>query len=190
MEVQWFRQDKPAVLDALRRGERPLMATTRASGPLDELIALHMELGVFAALDGLPANRQRAGIDDALLFRTLATLPFLPESGLDPAARLFFRSPRSCCNWGGRPPRSRRATISGIGIPKEGGSNRCRAIRTPCAMRFGESRRRPGYGCNRRVSRACINVSWSKVRSMRSMALGWATTFVWSAWSVSRRGGR
>ena len=93
MEVQWFRQDKPAVLDALRRGERPLMATTRASGPLDELIALHMELGVFAALDGLPANRQRAGIDDALLFRTLATLPFLPESGLDPAARLLFQEP-------------------------------------------------------------------------------------------------
>lgn len=93
MEVRWFRQDKPAVLDALRRGVRPLMATTRASGPLDELIALHIELGVFAALDGLPVDRQRAGIDDALLFRTLATLPFLPEPGLDPSARLLFQEP-------------------------------------------------------------------------------------------------
>src|SRR5260370_15855482 len=93
MEVQWFRQDKQAVLDALRRGERPLMATTTASGPLDELIALHIELGVFDALDRLPTAGQRAGIDDSLLFRTLAALPFLPEPGLDPSARSLFQEP-------------------------------------------------------------------------------------------------
>ena len=93
MEVQWFRQDKEAVLDDLRRGVRPLMATTMASGPLDELIALHDELGVFDALDQLPVARQRAGIDDDLLFRTLAALPFLPEPGLDPSARLLFQEP-------------------------------------------------------------------------------------------------
>src|SRR6516164_4564535 len=93
MEVQWFRQDKPAVLDALRQGQRPLMATTMASGPLDELIALHIELGVFDALDHLPVDRRRAGIDDALWFRTLATLPFLEPAGLDPAARLLFQEP-------------------------------------------------------------------------------------------------
>jgi hypothetical protein len=45
MGFRWFRQDKPAVLEALRRGVRPLMATTMASGPWDELIALHLELG-------------------------------------------------------------------------------------------------------------------------------------------------
>jgi hypothetical protein len=93
MEVRWFRQDKQAVLDELRRGVRPLMATTMASGPLDELIALHIELGVFAALDRLPVERRRAGIDDPLLFGTLAALPFLPEPGLDPSARLLFREP-------------------------------------------------------------------------------------------------
>jgi hypothetical protein len=93
MEVRWFRQDKPAVLDALRRGERPLMATTTASGPLDELVALHIELGVFDALDAVPVARQRDGIADALLLRTLATLPFLPEAGLDPAAKLLFQEP-------------------------------------------------------------------------------------------------
>lgn len=93
MKVQWFRQDKEAVLDELRRGVRPLMATTTASGPLDELIALHMELGVFEALDQLPVCRVRAGIDDALLLRTLAVLPFLAESGLDPSARLLFQEP-------------------------------------------------------------------------------------------------
>lgn len=69
------------------------MVTTMASGPLDELVALHMELGVFEALDHLPVDRQRGGIDDALLFRTLATLPFVPEPGLDPSARLLFQEP-------------------------------------------------------------------------------------------------
>jgi DDE family transposase len=93
MTLQWFRQDKPAVLDALRRKERPLMATTMASGPLDELLALHIELGAFEALDHLTTARQREGIDDTLLFRTLATLPFLRESALDPAARLLFQDP-------------------------------------------------------------------------------------------------
>ena len=93
MEVQWFKRDKEAVLDDLRRGVRPLMATTMSSGPLDELIALHDELGAFDALDQLPVARQREGIDDDLLFRTLAALPFLPEPGLDPSARLLFREP-------------------------------------------------------------------------------------------------
>src|SRR3954453_8293004 len=93
MEVRWFRQDKEAVLAELRRGVRPLMATTTASGPLDELIALHIELGIFDALDRLSVHRERAGIADPLLFRTLAVLPFLPEPGLDPAARLLFHEP-------------------------------------------------------------------------------------------------
>lgn len=33
MEIQWFRQDQQAVLDELRRGVRPLMATIMAWGP-------------------------------------------------------------------------------------------------------------------------------------------------------------
>jgi hypothetical protein len=69
------------------------MATTMASGPLDELVALHIELGVFDALDAVPVARARDGIADALLLRTLATLPFLPEAGLDPAAKLLFQEP-------------------------------------------------------------------------------------------------
>ena len=45
MERVWYRQDRAAVLAALRRGERPDLATTMACGPLDELVALHDELG-------------------------------------------------------------------------------------------------------------------------------------------------
>jgi hypothetical protein len=93
VSIAWFRQDKPAVREALRRGERPLMATTLASGPLDDWVALHIELGLFQALDPLPALRQRQGLDDPLWFRTLATLPFLEPPGLDPAARLLFQEP-------------------------------------------------------------------------------------------------
>ena len=107
MEVKWFRQDKPAVLDALRRGQRPLMATTMASGPLDELVALHIELGIFAALDALPVARQRDGIADPLLLRTLATLPFLPEAALDPAAKLLFQEPAVLLHLGWAPAQIR-----------------------------------------------------------------------------------
>jgi hypothetical protein len=107
MSIAWFRQDKPAVLDALRRGERPLMATTMASGPLDELVALHIELGIFQLLDQLPVLRQRQGIDDALLFRTLATLPFLEPPGLDPAARLLFQEPAILLQLGWAPAQIR-----------------------------------------------------------------------------------
>ncbi len=45
--MAWYRNDKEAVAEALRKGERPDLATTMASGPLDELVALHQELGIF-----------------------------------------------------------------------------------------------------------------------------------------------
>src|SRR3954470_9597208 len=103
MGIEWFRRDKQSVLDQLRRGVRPLMAASMAAGPLDELVALHIELGVFEALDLLAPRRRRAGLDDSLLFRTLATLPFLPEPGLDPAARLVFQEPAILLHLGWTP---------------------------------------------------------------------------------------
>ena len=48
--MAWYRNDKAAVTEALRRGERPDLATTMASGPLDELVAFHEELGILAIL--------------------------------------------------------------------------------------------------------------------------------------------
>ena len=48
--MEGYRNDKAAVAEALRRDERPDLATTMASGPLDELVALHEELGIFAIL--------------------------------------------------------------------------------------------------------------------------------------------
>src|SRR5713226_2461475 len=93
MALAWYRQDKEAVVAALRRGEHPDMATTMSSGPLDELVALHDELGVFTALDAVELARQRAGVEDRLLLRTLATLPFVAAASLSGATELLFKEP-------------------------------------------------------------------------------------------------
>jgi hypothetical protein len=119
---RWYRYDREAVLAALRRGEQPDWATTMACGPLDELVALHEELGVFQALDRLQPQRQRKGLPDDLLLHTLATLPFLQEPSLDGATGALFREPavllqlgwapaqiRAGCNGRHRHPQGRQA---------------------------------------------------------------------------------
>jgi hypothetical protein len=75
--MAWYRNDKARVVQALRAGAHPDLATMMAGGPLDELVALHEELGIFALLDELEVQRARTGIADDLLLRTLATLPVL-----------------------------------------------------------------------------------------------------------------
>src|SRR5712691_12888602 len=91
--MEWYRRDKEAVAAALRRGERPDLATTMASGPLDELVALHEELGIFGIVEQLEVQRTRAGVPDELLLRTLATLPFVEQASLSGASSVLFREP-------------------------------------------------------------------------------------------------
>src|SRR5579864_6123604 len=91
--MAWYRRDKEAVAAAWQRGERPDLATTMASGPLDELVALHEQLGIFALLDELEVQRARAGIADELLLRPLATLPFVEQASLSGASEVVFREP-------------------------------------------------------------------------------------------------
>jgi hypothetical protein len=91
--MAWYRNEKAVVAEALRRGERPDLATTMASGPLDELVALHEELGIFAIVDELEVQRTRAGVSDELLMRTLATLPFVEQASLSGATEVLFREP-------------------------------------------------------------------------------------------------
>src|SRR5947209_1563923 len=88
--MELYRNDKAAVAEALRRGERPDLTTTMASGPLDELVALHEELGIFAFLE---VQRERAGVADELLLRTLVTLPFVEQALLSVASEVLFRDP-------------------------------------------------------------------------------------------------
>ena len=91
--MEWYRNDKAAVTEALRRGERPDLATTMASGPLDELVALPEEWGIFAIVEQIELQRARAGVPDELLVRTLATLSFVEQASLSGAAEVLFREP-------------------------------------------------------------------------------------------------
>jgi Transposase DDE domain len=92
-ELRWYHQDKAYIEGQLWAGRRPDMATTTAVGALDELVALHDELGGFAALDGLTVGRKRAGLDDVLLLRTAAVLPFVGNAGFRSLADQLFREP-------------------------------------------------------------------------------------------------
>jgi len=91
--VRWYRQDKGYVEGQLRAGQRPDLAATTATGPLDELVALHAEVGVFAALAAVPPGRVRAGLDDPLLLQTLAALPFVGNTGFRSVADQLFQDP-------------------------------------------------------------------------------------------------
>jgi hypothetical protein len=110
MRRVWYRQDREAVLEALHRGERPDMATTMSCGPLDELLALHEELGILKTLDKLSVTRDRAGIADPLLLRTLATLPFVPQPSLSAACGALFREPAILLQLGWAPADLRNGT--------------------------------------------------------------------------------
>src|SRR5262245_10139318 len=107
MKRVWYRQDRVAVLDALRHAHRPHPAPTMACGPLDDLLALHDQLGVLPAIAGLHVPRQRAGLSDPLLLRTLATLPFLDSPSLSGAAGALFREPALLLQLGWAPAQIR-----------------------------------------------------------------------------------
>src|SRR5262249_18796371 len=80
MKRVWYRQDREAVRGALRRGQRPELATTMACGPLDELVALHDQLGILPAVAGLHVPRQRAGLPDRLVPPPPPAPPLLPPA--------------------------------------------------------------------------------------------------------------
>ena len=108
--MAWYRNEKAVVVEALRRGERPDLATTRASGPLDELVALHEDLGIFALLEKLEVQRERAGVSDELLLRTLATLPFVETASLSGASEVLFREPAVLLQLGWTPVQIRQGS--------------------------------------------------------------------------------
>jgi hypothetical protein len=74
------------------------------------LVALHEELGVLAALEEVESTRERAGVSDGLLLRTLATLPFVEEASLSGAAGALFREPAILLQLGWAPVQIRQGT--------------------------------------------------------------------------------
>jgi len=81
------------VAEALRAGERPDLATTRARGPLHELVGWHEDLGIFASLDAVEVRRARAAIPDALLLRTRAMSPLVEQASLRGGSSVGLREP-------------------------------------------------------------------------------------------------
>jgi hypothetical protein len=89
MGWEWRQQDRAAVLECLQRGEYEAIMTTRESA-LDALAHLAAELGVLEAVEVIEVWRERSGIPDELLLRTLAVLPFVEAMGLSAAANSLF----------------------------------------------------------------------------------------------------
>jgi len=85
MERVWYYHDQEGVVAGLK------------------LVGLHEELGIFTALDTLPTRRQRRGVDDDLLLRTAAVLPFLETPSLSGAATELFREPAVLLHLGWSP---------------------------------------------------------------------------------------
>jgi hypothetical protein len=96
-----YRHDQESVVASLRRGEPIDMATYLGHTQLDELVAVHEELGILPAVERLAVNRARGGIPDDLLLRTAAVLPFLDTPSLQSATGELFGEPAIllCLGW-------------------------------------------------------------------------------------------
>jgi hypothetical protein len=136
--MEWSRRDKEAVAAALQRGERPDLATTMASGPLDELVALHEELGIFAIIEQLEVQRKRAGVLDELLLRTLATLPFVEQASLSGGSSVLFREPAVLLQLGWAPVQIRSGS-NGRHRHPEGRQEESLPCHADALRRVGES---------------------------------------------------
>jgi len=90
MDYELRREDRAAVLSALQAGQYEAIATSEQTA-LDELAHLAIELGVFEALKLIQVRREREGIPDELLLRTIAVLPFVEALGLSAAAGALFK---------------------------------------------------------------------------------------------------
>jgi hypothetical protein len=90
MAWEWRRNDRAMVLECLQQGEYDAIATT-SQGALDELAHLTAALGVWDALAVIQVHREREGIPDDLLLRTLTVLPFIEAVGLSAAAETLFQ---------------------------------------------------------------------------------------------------
>ncbi|MGD2049146.1 MAG: hypothetical protein PVH03_06605 [Chloroflexota bacterium] len=86
---EWREHDRTRVLACLQDGEYEAIMTTGQS-ELDVLAHLAAELGILEAVQILSVERERAGIPDELLLRTLAVLPFVEAMGLSASAKTLF----------------------------------------------------------------------------------------------------
>jgi hypothetical protein len=89
MAWEWRENNREKVLGALRRGEYEAILASR-EGALDALTHLACELEVLEAAELIEVEREREGIPDEVLMRTLAILPFVEALSLSAAANTLF----------------------------------------------------------------------------------------------------
>lgn len=89
MGWEWRENNREKVLEALRRGEYEAIMTSR-EGALDALAHLASELELLDAAHLIEVERERDGIPDELLLRTLIVLPFVEAMSLSAAANTLF----------------------------------------------------------------------------------------------------
>jgi hypothetical protein len=90
MAWEWRENNREKVLASLRRGEYEAILNSK-EGALDALAYVGYELGVLEAAAAIQVHREREGIPDALLLRTLAVLPFVEAMSLSAAADALFQ---------------------------------------------------------------------------------------------------
>lgn len=178
--MEWYRNDKTAVAEALRRGERPDLATTMASGPLDELVALHEELGIFKILHELEVQRVRAGVPDELLLHTLATLPFVEQASLSGASEVLFREPAVLLQLGWAPVQIRAGSNGRHRHPQGRQEELLPVIPIRYVMRCDVLGSQLGCTRKQQGSPRSISGTWYVAKSTLWMAAAWATIFGWS----------
>lgn len=89
MAWEWCENNREKVLEALQKGEYEAIITSR-EGALDALAHLACELEVLEAVKLIQVEREREGVPDELLLRTLAVLPFVEAMSLSAAANTLF----------------------------------------------------------------------------------------------------
>jgi hypothetical protein len=89
MAWEWRENDREKVLESLRKGEYEAILTSR-EGALDALAHLAWELEVLEAVKLIEVEREREGVPDELVLRTLAILPFVEAMSLSAAANTLF----------------------------------------------------------------------------------------------------
>lgn len=89
MAWEWRENNREQVLEALQKGEYEAILTSRDRA-LDALAQLAWELEVFEAVELIEVERERAGVPDELVLRTLAVLPFVEAMSLSAAANTLF----------------------------------------------------------------------------------------------------
>jgi hypothetical protein len=152
---------------------------------LDELVAFHQELGIFAILDELEVQRARAGVPDELRLAHPGGLAVCGASVLEWRKRGAL-SRTGCVTATRLGPGADPARQQWAASAPGGAASRVAALSSRYVARCGSRASESQRGCTRKQQECSRSMSGSScvARSTLSMAVAWATTSVWWPWCV------